>query len=332
MTTRPSILDQAAILAELTRSRVLQLLQHHELTVSELCSILQMPQSTVSRHLKVLLESGWLSARREGTSHLYRFDHDGLEAASQQLWQLISSELQGTAAALQDAQRLEAVLRQRRSRSEAFFSATAERWDHLRAELFGQRFDLLALLALLDPELTVGDLGCGNGQTTEALAPFVAKVVAVDGSEAMLASARERLARFDNVELRQGELEELPLADGQLDAAVLFLALHHLPEPSRALAEARRVLAPGGRLLVVDMLPHDREDFRQQMGHVWLGFDDAQMQRLMLDAALRPRHFQALPAESEAKGPSLFIATATAPAVAALGERETPALALAEVE
>ncbi len=332
MTTRPSILDQAATLAELTRSRVLQLLQRHELTVSELCSILQMPQSTVSRHLKVLLESGWLSARREGTSHLYRFDHDGLEAASQQLWQLISSELQETAAALQDAQRLEAVLRQRRSRSEAFFSATAERWDHLRAELFGQRFDLLALLALLDPELTVGDLGCGTGQTAEALAPFVAKVVAVDGSEAMLAAGRERLARFDNVELRQGELEDLPLAAGQLNAAVLFLALHHLPEPARVLAEARRVLAPGGRLLVVDMLPHDREDFRQQMGHVWLGFDDDQMQRLMLDAGLRPRNFQALPAESDAKGPSLFIATATAPPGTVLGDGVAPKLALAEVD
>lgn len=330
MTTRPTILDHAATLAELTRSRILQLLQRHELTVSELCNVLQMPQSTVSRHLKVLLEGGWLGSRRDGTSHLYRFDDAALDVASQQLWQLISEELTPTAVALQDRQRLEAVLRERRSRSEAFFSATAERWDHLRAELFGQRFDLLALLALLDSDLTVGDLGCGTGQTTEALAPFVAKVIAVDGSDPMLAAAGERLASFDNVELRQGALEKLPLEDGRLDAAVLFLALHHLPEPARVLAEARRVLAPGGRLLVVDMLPHDREDFRQQMGHVWLGFDEAQMHRLMDDADLVPRHFLPLPAESEAKGPTLFIATATAPKSVAQETRQ-PVLAMAEV-
>lgn len=331
MTTRPDILDHAATLAELTRSRILQLLQRHELTVSELCSILQMPQSTVSRHLKVLLESGWLDSRRHGTSHLYRFDGEALGKARRQLWTLISDELTATAVALQDRQRLEAVLRQRRSRSEAFFSATAERWDHLRTELFGQRFDLIALLALLDPDLTVGDLGCGTGHTSEALAPFVAKVIAVDGSEAMLAAAADRLEPFDHVELQQGDLEALPLDDDLLDAAILFLALHHLPEPSRVLAEARRVLAPGGRLLVIDMLPHDREDFRQQMGHVWLGFDEAHMQRLMDEAALVPQRFLPLPAEADAKGPTLFIATATAPTSStAEAVAEAPAMALAE--
>lgn len=327
MTTRPDILDRAATLAELTRSRILQLLQRHELTVSELCSVLQMPQSTVSRHLKVLLEGGWLDSRREGTSHLYRFDHENLDVASLKLWQLISDELTATAVALQDRQRLDAVLRQRRSRSEAFFAATAEGWDHLRADLFGQRFDLLALLALLDSDLTVGDLGCGTGQTTEALAPFVGKVVAVDGSDAMLAAASERLDRFDNVELRQGALEALPLADGELDAAVLFLALHHLPDPSRVLAEARRVLSASGRLLVVDMLPHDREDFRQQMGHVWLGFDEGQLHRLFDEADLAPQHFLPLPAESDAKGPTLFIATAKAGA--AHGGETKPLMTLA---
>lgn len=327
MTIRPLILDDAATLAELTRSRVLHLLERHELTVSELCSILQMPQSTVSRHLKVLLESGWLESRKDGTSHLYRFDGEALEPARARLWQLIRDELTSTAVALQDGQRLEAVLRQRRSRSEAFFSATAERWDHLRSELFGQRFDLVALLALLDPELTVADLGCGTGHTSEALAPFVAKIIAVDGSEAMLAAAEERLAPHPHVELRQGDLEDLPLDDGQLDAAILFLALHHLPEPSRVLAEARRVLKPGGRLLVIDMLPHNREDFRQEMGHVWLGFDQDHMHRLMDDAGLAPRHFLPLPADADAKGPTLFIATATHEPALSI---QTPQLALAE--
>ena len=127
-------------------------------------------------------------------------------------------------------------------------------------ELFGERSELLPLLSLLDPDWVVGDLGCGTGATSEALAPFVAKVVAVDESPEMLEAAHQRLAPFEGegrVELRRGSLEELPVEDGELDAALLLLVLHHLSDPAAVLAEASRVLAPGGRLLVVDMLAHD---------------------------------------------------------------------------
>src|SRR4029077_20148938 len=114
------------------------------------------------------------------------------------------------------------------------------------------------------------------------LAPFVARVVAVDGSAPMLQAAKKRLQQFDNVDLRRGDLESLPIDDGRLDAATLMLVLHHVPDPARALAEVARVLRPGGRLIMVDMLPHDRESYRRQMGHVWMGFAEDQVSRMLI--------------------------------------------------
>lgn len=308
---RPAILDHAATLADATRCRLLLLLEGRELTVSELCAAVQLPQSTVSRHLKVLADDGWVGARREGTSHLYQLLPGELEGSAGKLWRLVREQLAPSTASRHDQRRLESVLAQRRSRSQEFFASTAGEWDRLRDELFGGVFDLQALLALLDPRWFVGDLACGTGRVAEALAPFVARVVAVDGSIAMLDAARARLDRFPNVEVRSGELESLPLEAGELDVALLILALHYLPDPARTLTEVRRVLRPGGRLLVVDMTTHEREDLRRQMGHVWLGFNEEQLGRYCESAGLGGLRFQPLPPAPEAKGPSLFVATAT---------------------
>ena len=327
---RPEILDHASTLAELTRCRILQLLDGHELAVSELCSVLQAPQSTVSRHLKVLVDGGWLRSRREGTSHLYELAADGLGNPAAALWALLRQQIAGAAVVQQDQQRLEGVLRERRTRSEEFFSSTAEEWDRVRDELFGGRFDLLALAALFDPTWTVGDLGCGTGRISQALAPWVEQVVAVDGSGAMLAAARRRLADFPNVAVRQGELERLPIEDASLDAATLFLALHHLGQPEQALNEARRVLRPGGRLLVVDMLPHDREEYRRQMGHVWLGFGDEAISRWLDRAGFVEVRFNPLPADPEAKGPTLFAAVAGASSSPRVVSRPVPEAVITE--
>ncbi len=133
----------------------------------------------------------------------------------------------------------------------------------------------------------MGDLGCGTGALLPTLAPHVARVIGVDASEEMLAAARDRVRDLPNVDLREGALEALPLADASLDAVTLMLVLHHLPAPAVALAEAARVLKPGGRILIVDMTSHDREEYRQRMGHVWLGFSDDQMQRLSGASGLR---------------------------------------------
>ena len=127
------------------------------------------------------------------------------------------------------------------------------------------------------------------------------------------AAAGERTAALDNIELRAGSLESLPLEDRSVDAALLTLVLHHLPSPATALVEAARVLKPGGRLLIVDMAPHDHEEYRQQMGHVWLGFSEAQIQRWLADAGFEPARVFALPPAGDAKGPALFAAASTSP-------------------
>jgi ubiquinone/menaquinone biosynthesis C-methylase UbiE len=225
----------------------------------------------------------------------------------------VRAQLADGAAAAQDGERLRSVLAERRSRSQEFFTASAAQWDAVRGELFGQRADLLALPGLLDEEWTVGDLGCGTGQVTAALAPFVRRVVAVDQSRAMLAAARSRLRDHDNVELRSGDLEQLPIEDRELDAAVLLLVLHYVVDPARALAEARRALKPGGRLLVMDMTPHARDEYRQTMGHVWQGFAPDQITAWARDAGFERVRYRSLPPDAQAKGPGLFAATMRRP-------------------
>ena len=306
-----SILDHLAALADTTRSRILLLLDPHELTVSELCRIVQLPQSTVSRHLKGLSDGGWISVRSEGTSHLYTMIRDDLDVPARRLWALVREQVGSTAAAMHDQRRLQGVVAERRTRSQEFFSSSAREWDRFRDELFGDRFHLAALPGLADRDWVVGDLGCGTGQVSAALAPFVARVIAVDGSAAMLQAARRRLQGAANIELRRGELEALPIDDSRLDAATLMLVLHHVPEPARALADVARVLKPGGRVIAVDMLPHDRENYRQQMGHVWLGFAEDQVRRLLDDAGFCRTAIVALPPDAKARGPGLFVASAT---------------------
>jgi ArsR family transcriptional regulator len=305
----PAILDHLASLADTTRSRILLLLDRHELTVSELCGIVQLPQSTVSRHLKALADSGWVASRAEGTSNLYTMTRDELDASARRLWALVREQVGSSPAAAQDQRRLQAAIAERRTKSQEFFSSSAGQWDRVRDDLFGDRFHLVALAAFAQTDWTVGDLGCGTGQVSTALAPFVERVIAVDSSAAMLQAAKKRLHGFDNIDLRRGELEALPVDDAKLDAATLMLVLHHVPEPQRALAEMARVLKPHGQAVIVDMLPHDRESYRQQMGHVWLGFSEDHVRRMLQEAGFEQIRLVALPPDARAKGPGLFVAT-----------------------
>jgi ArsR family transcriptional regulator len=310
MNTRsPVILDHLTSLADATRSRILMVLERHELTVTEICGVVQLPQSTVSRHLRALADGGWVNSRAEGTSNLYAMTRDELDATARRLWLLVREGVVSTPAATHDQRRLQSILAKRRTKSQEFFSSSAGQWDRMREDLFGDRFHLTALAAFADQRWVVGDLGCGTGQVSAVLAPFVKRVVGVDASAAMLQAARRRLRGVDNVDLRRGELEALPIDDAQLDAATLMLVLHHLPEPEKALAEVARVLKPGGRVLIVDMLPHDREGYRKQMGHVWLGFAEDHVQRLLVDAGLGEIRTVNLPPDHRAKGPELFVAT-----------------------
>lgn len=308
MAAPSAVFDRLSALADQTRARLLLVLERHELTVGELAAVLQLPQSTTSRHLKTLSDEAWVTSRAEGTSRYYSLGR--LDASALRLWGAVREEVASSAAARHDTRRLERILADRRTRSQEFFSATAANWGRVREELFGGHPDLVALLGLLDEDATVADLGCGTGQFAATVAPYVSRVLAVDGSAAMLAAARRRLGPHENVVLRQGELEAVPLEDGEADLAVLLLVLHYLPQPAAALAEAARVVKPGGRLLVVDMMPHDREEYRQQMGHVWLGFSEAQLAGWLEPAGITRLVYRPLPADPEAKGPTLFAATA----------------------
>jgi ArsR family transcriptional regulator len=202
------------------------------------------------------------------------------------------------------------VLAKRSETSREFFASGAGQWDRVREDLFGHDFAAAALLAWLPSKWTVADLGCGTGAMLPLVAPHVRQVIGVDASDEMLATARLRTADLANVDLRRGSLESLPIEDAAVNAAMTMLVLHHLPSPAAALREAGRILVPNGRLLVVDMAPHEHEEYRQEMGHIWLGFTPAQMRKWLADAGFVDISVHPLPASAAAKGPALFAAAA----------------------
>ena len=297
-------------LADSTRLRLLRLLERHELGVAALCDILQMPQSTVSRHLKVLSDQGWVGSRSQGTTRLYRTKGE-LDPAARRLWLLSRDQTDAWPTARQDQLRLGRQLARQSPPAEAFFAGAAGQWDRLREEAYGRAFTQTALLGLLPSEWVVADLGCGTGHAAAALSAHVGRVVGVDQSPAMLKAARKRTAGIDNVELRQGRLEALPLEDRTCDGALLLLALTYVGDPSAALAEMARILRPGGRAVVVDLLRHDRDDFRRRMGQEGFGFEPPDLKAMLEAAGLEQAACRELPPEPGAKGPALVLATAT---------------------
>ena len=299
-------------LADPTRLRLLHVLERHELGVAELCEVLQQPQSTVSRHLKILSSQGWIEVRRQGPNRIYRMSEE-VDPAARRLWRLARDESQRWATLQHDQLRLDRRLRERRSGAEEFFAGAAGDWDRLRAEWYGTGFGASALLALLPPDWTVVDLGCGTGSLAAALSPEVARVVGVDQSADMLRSARRRTAGLGNVELRRGALEALPLEDASCDAALLVLSLGWVADPPRVLAEAARVVRPGGRLAMVDAVLHDDEDFRRRAGQVWPGFEPARVAEMLASAGWADATCRPLPPEPAARGPALLLARARRP-------------------
>jgi ArsR family transcriptional regulator len=303
-----TIVSRLQALADATRNRLLLLLERQELTVTELCAALQLPQSTASRHLKVLADDGWVTSRADGASRHYRMAVPDLDPGMKRLWQVVRDQIAGTPAAARDAERLRGVLAARRADSEAFFESAAGQWDRLRSELFGARSELLPLVGLLDPSWVVADLGCGTGHFTQLVAPFVKQVIAVDASAAMLRSAKARVGGMPNVEIRRGDLETLPIADGAVDLACLMLVLPYVADPAAVVAEAARALKSGGRLLASDLMPHERAEYRQTMGHQRQGVSAQDLLGWMAEAGLSNARYAPLPMAPDAKGPRLFSA------------------------
>jgi len=305
------VFDQLGTLADSTRSRILLAVEGTELTVGELCQVMQLPQSTASRHLKILSDEGWVVARDSGPARFYMLVTSKLDHLARRLWSVVREQVVSSPSAQQDARRRESVLSARRVKVQTFFRGAAATWDHAREALVGRRTDLLALLDLFDADWTVGDLGCGTGHISEALAPVVKRVIAVDESSNMLSAARRRLGAFENVEIRTGSLETLPIENEELDVALLFMVTHFVPEPVKVLAELRRTLAPRGRLLITDLTAHAEEEYSLKSGHIWQGFAEEQLRAWVTDAGLSVARYRVLPADPLAKGPALFSLVAT---------------------
>ncbi|QDV21823.1 ArsR/SmtB family transcription factor [Aureliella helgolandensis] len=301
-------LDWLQTLADGTRVRLLRLLEREELAVSELCSVLQLPQSTVSRHLKVLAAGEWIANRRDGTNQLYRISLESWETPQSELWQWVRAQADTPTTSL-DEQRLQTVLSQR-SQGEVFFQSAAQQWDHLRTELFGQHLDTFVLAASLPHEGVVGELGCGSAPLSQLVSPYVQQVIAIDSSTAMLSAARKRLRELGNVRLVNNQLTELSLADDTLDVAWLVVVLPYLSDPVLVLTEAARVLKPRASLVIVDLLPHDRSSYRQELGHLRLGVQRTELEGWLEQAGLQLRAYHRLPPDPKSKGPALFAATA----------------------
>jgi ubiquinone/menaquinone biosynthesis C-methylase UbiE/DNA-binding transcriptional ArsR family regulator len=302
--------SRLAVLAEPIRVRILRVLERTELSVGEVAQVVQLPQSTASRHLKTLADDGWLAKRSEGTAALYRMILDDLPADARTLWVTVRDTLATSPELEEDNRRLTSVLAERRNDSQGFFGRVAGAWDDVRSGLFGDRFTLQALAALLPAAGVVADIGCGTGNVAELVAPFVKRVIAADFSPAMLAAARKRLAGVENVEFVVGELPELAIPDATADVVFCVLVMHHLADPQRSIGELARITRPGGRVVIVDMLEHDRESYRHTMGHRWLGFAPASVDRMLTAAGLEAARVTALPSDPQAKGPGLFVATA----------------------
>ena len=290
---------------------MLRVLGREELAVGELARVLQTSQPTVSRHLKQLDAGGWVQRRKVGTATCFRFAEEALEPEALCLWVVVEEELETDDPAsvfAEDLRRLEGVLAQREGDSEALFRRLGGGWDAMRGELFGEAYVLPALLALLPPGLVIADLGCGTGAMLPLLAPVAGQLYGVDREAAMLEVAAQRVAGLANVHLLRGLLDALPLEDASVDLALSELVLHHVRELAPVFAEVRRILRPGGRLVLLDMVEHDRADMAASLGHQHLGFAEADLRELAQEAGLGLASWRLLPPDPAAQGPGLFLA------------------------
>ncbi len=308
-----ALFDRLSALSEPIRVRILRVLAREELAVGEIARVLQSSQPTISRHLKQLDSGGWVLRRRVGTATYYRLLTESLNEEARRLWEVVLAETdvdadESSSSYAEDLRRLDGVLSQRSSDSEELFRRLGGRWDHVRRELFGDTFWLALLAALLPEGRVVADLGCGTGGLLPLLAVNAGRVIGVDREQAMLDVAAERSAELANVDLRRGQLDQLPLDGASVDLAVSVLVLHHVAELGPVLAEVARVLVPGGALVVLDMVEHDREEYRDTMGHKHLGFSQSSLSGLAQAAGLVPARWTVLPVDPAALGPGLFVA------------------------
>ncbi len=271
------MLDIFRALADPTRLRIVTLLRAMELSVGELAQVLGQSQPRVSRHIRILVDAGLALKRREGS---WVFLAPAPPALSIPLFALLDSAFEGEGDhwAHADAARLAAVRADRAAAAERYFAIHAEHWDAIRSMHVADSAVENRMSILLGNEVgRLVDIGTGTGRMIELFGPRARRAIGVDRSPEMLRLARAKLDGRDGWELRQGDITALPFADCSADTVILHQVLHFIPAPEVALKEAARLVAPGGRILIVDFAPHDREDLRTRDAHSRLGFSDVQI-------------------------------------------------------
>ncbi|WP_052341690.1 ArsR/SmtB family transcription factor [Salinarimonas rosea] len=288
MLTLPAALAALRAAGEETRLRILSLLAQGELSVTDLTDILGQSQPRISRHLKLLVEAGLVERHREGAWAFFRLaDRDAAAALLRPMLDALDAD---DATAAGDRERLAAVRAARAEAAQAYFARLAPDWDRLRSlHAPADEVEAAIVAALGDaPIRALVDLGTGTGRMLGLLAPRAGRAVGLDASHAMLSVARANLekAGVRGVELRQGDIHAPPVEANAFDLVIIHQVLHYLDDPARALREAARLVAPGGRLLVVDFAPHDLEFLRADHAHRRLGFSREQVAHWLAEAGL----------------------------------------------
>jgi ubiquinone/menaquinone biosynthesis C-methylase UbiE/DNA-binding transcriptional ArsR family regulator len=282
-----SIVKTLRIVADPNRLRILLLLKGEELSVAELQEILGMGQSTISTHLSQLKQAELVEDRRTGKSNLYRLS-PAAPAGGSPLDEILDKAKNEIPEAAPDQAAMRRVLRKRQDKTRAFFDSVAGRLgkDYVPGKSWKSLAE--ALLRLMPP-LVVADLGAGEGASALLLAQRAKKVIAVDSSARMIEVGREQALRHGvkNVDYRLGDMEEIPIGDGEVDLVFFSQSLHHALHPERALAEAARILVAGGRIVILDLVRHRFEEARELYADEWLGFGEADLESMLQNVGLR---------------------------------------------
>jgi len=283
-----SILKNLRLLADPSRLRILLLVEREELSVAELQEILGMGQSRISTHLAQLKQAGLVEDRRNGKSILYRLKPGAQSNGFSEMLGVLRQAAAEIPEAEQDSEALRLALRRRQDKMRAYFDELAGKFG--RNYVPGRSWQGLAeTLLTLMPPMVIADLGAGEGTFSQLLARRSKKVIAVDNSEKMVEYGQE-LARkhgVKNLEYRKGDLEDVPIRDGAVDLAFFSQALHHAQHPDRAVSEASRILKPGGRIVVLDLLRHSHEEARELYADLWLGFTEVEVTRFLRQAGFK---------------------------------------------
>ena len=281
----PSIVKILRVVADPNRLRILLLLQGEELSVAELQEILVMGQSTISTHLSQLKQAGLVEDRRTGKSSLYRLTTDGSDSV---LTGLLTQARQEIPESDTDHRTVRRVVKKRQDKMRSFFDSVAGRLgkDYVPGKSWKGVAE--ALLRLMPP-MIIADLGAGEGAFALLLAQRATKVIAVDTSAKMIEVGREQALRngVKNVEYRLGDMEELPIEDGSVDLVFFSQSLHHALHPDRAVQEAWRILKPGGRIVILDLVKHRFEEAREMYADEWLGFSESELEATLEKADFR---------------------------------------------